>query len=57
MLYSPTNTREIRNKYVGMRDKQIGAAGKVGDETDASVGLSDDSNTKNRSVGQAGSLD
>ena len=37
-----------------MRDKQIGAAGKVGDETDASVGLSDDSSTKNRSTEQAG---
>ncbi len=37
-----------------MKDKQIGAAGKVGDETDASVGLSDDFNTKNRSTEQAG---
>ena len=37
-----------------MRDKQIGAAGKVGDETDASVGLPDDFNTKNRSTEQAG---
>ncbi len=38
-----------------MRDKQIGAAGEVGDETDASVGLPDDLNTKNRSTEQAGS--
>ena len=37
-----------------MRDKQIGAAGEVGDETDASVGLPDDFNTKNRSTEQAG---
>ena len=35
-------------------DKQIGAAGKVGDETDATVGLPDDFNTQDRSTKQAG---
>ncbi len=34
----------------------IGATDAVGDEAEATVGLLDDTDTKNRSTGQAGSL-